>query len=820
MNLALDFAAFVNAASPDRRTTDTSVKTPVWIRGMAAWGLTEFFRSKAGWRLWAHDDTIAENMAYAQGVQDVRQYVRMGGTTASRDSHDLEISNRDAYRDDDGTLVRASRGGQSSLSDSDPTGLDSIINADPLPILPVKLRGLKATILAAGYEATITALGKKADDEFAAHAALVRQWMDLGTEYASMGMPKPEQLPDPLPQTEEEYKTYLDDYQVEAAADLERKVQICGVESGIDQLMTECADDFLSLGYGCLVDEQLPGQRPVGRRVLPSLGLFLPSAFADYRDRDEGGYIQYLSYSDILAESSDNKQTCNADGKPWSDDDRARLRELAASAVPTDTSLNPDLGHVVASGTIAVVRWKFRTNDLKRWKTKTDEAGNVRTKPIKDPKYQLQGKGKLTEVPVSTLYEATLVAGTGLAFACRKVLDQGRDLHNPMKARLPFSLFAIAVNGRPVSVTRNAKGIVDEIERSWRGYMAVKRTYTPTGSNIPPDMLTLMADAMSFKDEDAAYQFIKQTGDSFFPRNDNNNPNQPVVSPITTNPFGIPEEAVKHLSDMFQQLQLLEMVTGANAVVSASTPTGEQGKGVNQIALQGAANVMAFLRDALKHVYEGHARNIAGRIWLTEHEVPITGSVPGNGGRQRPVGPRKDLHGYEFHMDVRFAPTAEEWQKLYDKATQASANKQITVADEMKIQWLRNLKTAQRYLATAVARKEREDEARAARLQEQNGAVQTQTAQAAAAATAETNDRDHKNKMEQLAFQRDTAWGGIDRQTAAQLQAGAQAASARVEASATAASAALTQQQGQQEHEHASAVRDAMLAPEPGPVAA
>ena len=812
MTLATDFAAFINAGSP-AATTDSSLRTPAWIRQRCAAGLTEFHRAKAQWPMWAHDPDIAENLRYAHGVQDVRQYVRFNGSSAPA-ANSLEITNRDGYFDADGGYNRASRG-SASPAGSDPTGLDSIINADPLPILPVKLRGLKATVMAAGYEATITALGKKADSEYAEHAALLREWMDMVQAYAQMGVPQPTKLPDPLPQTEEEYKTYLDDYQVEAAADLERKVQICGIESGIDQLMSELADDLLFQGYGCLIDEQLGPRRPVGKRILPSLGLFLPSAFADYRDRDEGGYLQYLSYADLLSEvEADVDCTCNSDGKPWTDDDRAIIKQLADQALPVGMQLDPSLGIVSGSGTLLVVRWKFRADDVRRWKTKTDEAGNQRTRAIKDPKYTLVGKGKLLEVPVNNLYEATLVAGTSLAFSCRKVYDQGRDLHNPLKARLPFSLYAITANGRPMSVTRNAKGIVDEIERSWRGYMAVKRTYTPTGTNIPPDMLTLMAESMKFTDENAAYEFIKRTGDSFFPRNDNNNPGQPVVSPITTNPFGIPEEAVKHLSDMFQQLQLLEMVTGANAVVSATIPKGDQGKGVNQIALQGAANVMAFLRDGLKNIYENHARNIAGRIWLSEHENPVTGTVPGDGGRQRYVGPNKQLADYEFHMDVRFSPTADEWQQLYAKASQASAAGQITIADEMKIQWLNNLKTAQRYLAMAVARKAREDDARQAKLQEQNGQVQTQSAQAAAQSQQAANDAAHKNKMEQLAFERDTTWGGIDRTTSAQLQIARDSNVTKQDVAITNQHGTLTAQQQQQEHEHSAAIRDSLLLPE------
>lgn len=815
MNFATDLAAFLTASYPDRSLTDPAKKTAQWIRQMAAAGIADFWRGREDWHLWALDTTIADNLRYAAGEQDTKQYRRFKGGDSGLTANSREVTNRD-------TDEPAGRGG------TDPMGLDSVINAQPLPILPVKLRGLKALIREQRYEATITALGKKATKEAQDHEAEVRLWMDFGDMFKAHGQPPGPGLPDPMPATESELRTYLDDWQVGAAADLERKILICDTESDIDQLMDECADDILNHGYAGLHDNQQPGLRTATERILPGRGIFPPSPYPDYRDMRQCGLIKALNYDELRAEITNLKHTCNADGKQWTKDDWATLQQLAAKSLPSSMGdLDPQLGSRLDTGGIEVVRWYFRSDDLHVQKTYTDNSGNVRTRP-QGAAYELAegDKGKLTKTPVNYLYEATLVCGTGLAYNCRKVLDQGRDLHDPLKARMPVSVYSTpTVSGRPVSMVRNAKGIVDEMERAWRGYMADLRTYMPEGVNISKRALTEMADGIKGLNGDPmkALEYIKQTGDSFLDQDTDLPPGQAVTQPITKNPGGIPASAQVHLSNLMQQLQLLEAVTGANAVVSAQTPGTEAGKGTSQIALQGAQNVMAYARDGLRRLYENHARNLAGRIYATDAEIPVTGSAPGPDGQMKPVTKRTDFHEYLFHMKVELGPTQAEWQELYAAANAAVQANQITYADYMKLKWLRNLKTAQRYMAVAVERKARQDKQDALDLQKANGDVQTQTAQAAATAQQETDAKKGQLTMQELQYARETAWGTVERQVAGQDRSSERMAAAKIEATRIAelGHAARTDADNQHEqltttmrhdHERESMVQEAALA--------
>ncbi len=482
-------------------------------------------------------------------------------------------------------------------------------------------------------------------------------------------------------------------------------------------------------------------------------------------------------------------------------------------------STDPQLGQTLASGTVQVVRWFFRTNDEWARETYRDAEGLVKHKKLAANQDEPSEEGgRVDKAVINCLYEVTLVCGTNLAYNCRKVADQGRDLHDPKLARMPFSIFVAGlVKGEAISVTGTAKGIIDEIERSYRAYMAIKRTYTPTGSNIPPDALTLMAEALKIEGDNpemAAYRFIKLHGDSFFPNVDPNT-GRPLASPITANPFGMPMEAAG-----------LEIVTGANAVVSAATPSGDaQGKGVNQIALQGAANVMSFLRDGLKLIYENHARNLAGRIWLTEKDVPVTGVVSDRDGTRRSVKPRPDLHEYEFHMEVNLGPSVEEKEQFKQNAfmaTQGGPAAQLYYSDYLKACWLLegNLKTAQQYVAVSIDRKRRQDEQKALNLQKANGDVQTQTGQAVAAAQQETDAKKHELTMAELQFARETSWGITDKQVAGQDRNSERMAQARVETAHISELGQAVRTDADNAHQMNHTALTAALAPEPAPVAA
>lgn len=821
MNLTTDLAQFSSTAFPNRAETDPAKKTPAWIRQMAAAGVTEFMRSQAGWQLWAHDPNIADNIRYAQGTQDTAQYKRFTGKTNVRNGNSIEVTNRDGHFEEEGNpdSYVSRRGGGAGVGD--PLELDSIINAQPLPVLPVKLQALKALIIQR-YETNITALGQKAKKQRDEHEAEMRLWMDFAPDLRQQGMIPPPGMPDPMPQTEPELQTYLSTWQVGAAADLELKIQIADVESDIEQLMDEVADDILAHGYGGLWDYFRPGKRTVAKRILPGRGLILPSAFPDYRDATMFGVLDTINLDTLLAEASNNRRTCNAEGKNWNKDDRARLAELASRSLPKGMLDTGEPGQVENSGAVTVVRWFFLTDDVRAEEAYRDADGRPKTKKAKaDQEGPENEGGKLSKVTVNYLYEATLICGSDLAYECGKVKDQGRDLQNPLKARLPCALFSAGVSGgKAVSIVQRVKGIVDEMERSWRGYMADMRTYVPEGYNVQLKALQTMVVGMKISGEDAIQQalaFFLQSGNTFSDLVDEER--QQVGTAVQKNPTGIPLSAQQHLSSLTQQLQLLEAMTGANAVVSAATPGSEAGKGVSQLALQGAANIMGFARAGLRKIYEGHAKNLAGRIRATDTNIPTTGNVPGPDGNMREVGPRQDFHEYDFHMRVELGPTDAEWDALYQKAAQASANGQITVDDEMMLKWLRNLKTAQRYLAMAVRRKSREDEAKALNLQKANAEGNATAGKAVEEARQQTIKVQLEADMQRMAYQRETAWGTVERQTEAQKAIAQNSNTTKLaiaqDTQAGAADREAAADLRHQEHDHTRTLLGHALTPEP-----
>lgn len=783
MSTAFDLSGFNKfpAAYPDRTERNPTKKTDkdgAWIRQMCLAGVSEFMRC-AGSKMWYHGRAdMSELLSYALGTQDASKYLRVKqGSTAAATLGDLGLD--------------------------DPLGLDSILKAEPLPVLPVKLRALEALLDKQQYEASVTGLGPKAEAESRYHQAVVELWMDSGEAPRQLGRtPEGEGLPADLPQTQEEADTYLELRQVAAASMLEQKLLLANSEGKVEQQMTMCKQDLLRYGHGALFDQQRPGERPIPRRLFPGRVLAMPSAVPDCSDLTQAGFVERISIEQLQSEAL-------AAGHKWGKGEWEEIKRLAMLSLPTGTQIDPTLGTAVQSGAVDVVRWFFLSDDDVVFKTSTTRDGNPVTRRKSADYKNTTGGGQVTRQTVTNLYEGTLVVGgsQAIGYNFRKAVEQGRDLGNPLRAALPFSFYVAGqIDGHPVSVVRNAKGLVDEIEREYRGFMADMRSYVPEGYQVSPKALrsAILKRAGGEKiSEQEAYLYFLMTGGTFAEGIDPET--KAVLGPsVVKNPTGIPDSAAKHLSHVFQLLQVLEAVTAANAVVSAATPTPEIGKGVAAMALQGAADVYSFLYKGQKWMFESMCQHLAARIAYTEHRNPVTGMLKGRNGKRIPVDAYPTLHEYRFHLDVKLAPTDQEWQQLMVDAKEAMATGELTWDDYMYLKWETNLKRAQRELAVRARRNRQRKMQEQLQLQKNNADVQTQGALQVEQAKQQTVQMANQLKMGELQFQRETTWGAIERQTEAQVQIGQLNAESKVQA-------AVIREQGQAEREEASDWRGALL---------
>lgn len=793
----LDLNQVPASAYPDLRLRNPAKKDHKWIKAVADGFLSEVWRGKNG--MWYDGrDRQKIQLRYALAQQDTRQYLRTG------DPEDV-------------------------------SALKSLVDMAPLPILPNKLRALEGLLTEREYDPVLTVLGTQAEQDIHKLLSEVQLWMEQGQALREMGIQPPAHLPDQIPQDAEELREWLETVELDAEIAMEEKMAVCLDESNSKLLGQLVRRDLIRHGHTFLHDSQLPGRRPVVKHLGVGNGLFLPTTKPDCSDWWAAAHVETLTLSDVRREVDAGVEAgCRAlDTEDWRKVESAAGNTLHGMPEMRDASL----GSRTDTGTLQVVRVFFLSDDEVVKQTKPTRAGNPKTYD-KDPGFKNSNNtGKVSRATLSNVYEASLIVGTDVAYNCRLAVEQKRDPMNPAKGRLPYAAYVAGqVEGKAVSMVDDCIPIINDMERSLRMWRVDMKTYIPEGYNVDPDALASIplvgSDGKKLNPIDA-YKHFRRTGDSFGKRMSEDGTTA-LGSVVEKNNTGVPASAQQHWADFWNARQLLEEVTGANAVVSASTPKADVGKGVQEQALAGTQNILRYLFDAQESVHLAIFRNLVARIWATEHRNPVVGALPQSEGRGKMVKPFPTLHKYTFLTGIEPRPTPEEWQSLYQtmqaawQAGMSGSADGLDVEDYIAIQRIPNLKRAGRELARRIKRRRKRMSEENAANSENNAKQQSASIQEKKAADMEVAQMMAQIKQGELAFARETQWGGIDRQIegqryVAELTNQTKAAMAQMQQQGEAAreqvqqdhEAQLTALEGQQQA--AQTVLESDLEPEPTP---
>ncbi|TGE29821.1 hypothetical protein [Hymenobacter metallicola] len=742
---SLDLTANYAVAYASRSERNPKKKTQEWIKQNACAYISDVLRNNS--TMWyGGRDHYARLDTYAEGVQDTLQY------------------------------RRTKRG-----KTNDPVQLGQIVDQSPLPILPIKLHALEAMLEEREYDPTISVSGSRAAQEIERQIRNMEKWQDAGQFARQMGMrPSQDGLPEQVPADEDEMREWVESIELDAAIALEEKLALCLDRSRYKQLAAELRQQLLRHGLCLLHDKQIPGQAPTVVRVSPDMALMLTSRYADCRDWWAGAYLENITLEQLRSEVEAGK-ALDPKLKGLEQHQWKALETHAASLLTSNMgTVDPAIGLKEDTATIQVVRVFFLSDDDEVQQVKPTSKGNPKTYRKPAGFKNESDKGRVVRRTITNLYEATLVVGMDIAYNCRKSLEQGRDLANPLKARLPFAAYVAGrVGNKAISVVDHCISIVNDMERSIRMWRADMKTYVPEGFNIDPDVLKDIplkgADGKPLSAQEA-YEFFLETGTTFGKRV--NDSNEPLGLAVVKNPGGVPTTAGQHWNDFWNSMQLLEVITGANAVASAATPKDGVGKGVQEQALMGTQNVLKYLFRAQESVHETIFRNLAGRIKLTEHRSPVTGTMSLPGGASKQVGPYPDLFRYDFTTGIEPRPTPEEWVDLYDTAKLAlqqgvaGSPDGIDFEDYLFVRRIPNLKKASRELARRIKRRRKRLQQESQQLQQQNGDVQNQSLQAKSQADMQLAQATFEQNMQIEQFRRETQWGAIEKQTEATIYLG------------------------------------------------
>jgi hypothetical protein len=467
--------------------------------------------------------------------------------------------------------------------------------------------------------------------------------------------------------------------------------------------------------------------------LTPGNCLFLPSAFEDYRDMRAGAHLDWLTLGQLRAEAGDQLSP-------------AQYAEIERSALTgrTDQWYLPEkMGRALDSNKVQVLRFSFLSEDDMVWKTTQDKNGNSVTKrKTADPNADFRG-GEITRRTALNVYEGVLIVNTELSYNCRLAVKQLRDMENPLRGLLPYVVFTPGMlGGRNSCAMDEVMGIADFCQEQWLRLQEACLRAVPQGYNFDPEVL-LESIAM-LKNNKASegldlkpvLEMFYRTGNTVSKRKGRDG--VPLPPAVTKNDTGVPTDVLSYWNNLRSGLQMLETIMSSNAVVSAATPNPEVTKGQSDLAVAGTMSSLGYLAHGKQSMFELVCRAMGIRIWLTEGQQPITGTLDRGGKAPVRVKPRPQLAMRRFTWRVEKKPTAAEWADFRAVMQRAIDAKEITAGDYAFLLEVDNIKEARRILAQRAKRNVQQAQKQALQNQQATIQGQVQAAQEAEKAKQQT----------------------------------------------------------------------------------
>ncbi len=610
---------------------------------------------------------------------------------------------------------------------NDPTGVSGKIDKRVLQVGPKYLKIAAARLMKLEYDPDVQCLDEEALQDKKDVDREIKLWREQGDFLATTPKRPGPQVPEDLPETAEEQQLFMEvGYKHYDALNMELKMALSLQRSNYTQLMGEFVQDGLRYESFCPYVHGRYGM-PLVERLHPKKCLFLPGSTEDYRGMRMGAHLETISLGQLRAEAGD--QISPAQYK--------ELEELSLRMLPGDalrsSSLPLGMGQVADMGTLEIVRFAMLSEDEKVRVKKRNKRGNIFVEK-KGPEYQNTKGYDITRTTETNVYEGVLVLTADIAYNCRLMPFQQRELENPNRSRLPYRPFTPDLDeGEAPSLMQQLMPLLDMIQREWLQLQDALGRAVPNGYRFNRKILR---DVVMKSGEQPLG--IREQIEMFFRSGIEvsegvdllGNPTN--IEGITKKENGIPADVVTRWTNIRQGIELIEGITGVNATVAAATPDPQTGKAVGQMAIEGADNAMFSYARTKAHAFEETCRALMMLIRASEDaDKPITGTVQRRPeAKKEKVGAAKSMGRRSYEMIVTPRPTTEEWQELYTDARTAMGAGQLEYSDYVELRETPNLKKARWTLAVRMRKTKRLAQAKAAQDIQMNAQVQTQSGQA------------------------------------------------------------------------------------------
>jgi hypothetical protein len=435
-----------------------------------------------------------------------------------------------------------------------------------------------------------------------------REFADLVQEFRGMVGPTGEP-PSYIPKTIEELNMFseMGGFRLKSEVSIEEGIKYTLSLSEWKEIKRKLFEDLFDLGVAGIRDYVDPQTQKVQARYCDVPRCVIPySRATDYKNMPFAGEFVDYTISEIRALNQFDEAELLAIANAWQGK-IGNPREL-----PENWRYNDDGRWYYDDWKVLVLDCEYKSSDNKYTTKRINKRGQELAYDSKYGKVYDREDRKTIVTATEMVYKCKWVVGTNCCWDYGHQFDIPRPV--PSKANLSFHFYK--VQGR--SKTDMMRPVLDQMQLNWLKIQNALAKAPPKGLAIEYSTLNNISLGGNTLKPLEVLQIRQQTGDLLYSATTHRgySPSAASYKPIQEMEGGLGNQLNEFIVLFDKNLETLRGITGINRIADASSPKGEDGLGVSQIAQAATVTALKPLYSAYTTIKERCCQNIALRIQL------------------------------------------------------------------------------------------------------------------------------------------------------------------------------------------------------------
>jgi hypothetical protein len=382
--------------------------------------------------------------------------------------------------------------------------------------------------------------------------------------------------------------------------------------------------------------------------------------------------------------------------------------------------------------TIEVVDFEYKTIDDLVLENGKNSFGNLMVRKAAYHKKGYKGEKKeYSSTSYEVIYTCRWIVGTDHVYSVGRMTNMKRKKKSLTSTRFSFHMFAPSQDQmRFFGVVEHMIPVADQIQLSWLKLQNLLLNIVPPG--IAFDLSALENVSLGKAGEEwkpaKIIELYRQRGDyPYRSIKEDGSPSGDIpIKPIQNMVMG----EVNNLMILINSfLGLLRDNIGFNEVTDGSAPDPRMLNGVANLAYQSTSQALSHLVIAKKNINEELCEDLIIRMQDAFKDGKHEGYVRALGASTKKFfETRSDISLHEIAVKIEDKPNDQEKANLEIKIQRAIDKEQITIADDVQLSTIENIKEKAAMLAYFVRKNREERQQEQMMLSQQNAKVQQESA--------------------------------------------------------------------------------------------